>query len=109
MNRQLPNSNSLLLAGKDFPRSLVSHLIDHIQFFRVIFFYFSKKKMLSPSKKFAQDNDVAVPNPPADGISSISLNGNLNMHPTLLVATSWDNTVKFYWKISCALSFIFFI
>jgi hypothetical protein len=66
--------------------------------------------MLSPSKKFAQDNDVAVPNPPADGISSISLNGNLNMHPTLLVATSWDNTVKFYWKnFMCVELYIFYL
>lgn len=50
--------------------------------------------MLSPSKKFAQDSDIAVPNAPADGISSLSLNGNLNMNPTMLVATSWDNTVS---------------
>jgi hypothetical protein len=53
----------------------------------------TKKEMLG-AKKFAQDSDIEVPNAPADGISSLSMNGNLNMNPTILIATAWDSTVR---------------
>lgn len=47
-------------------------------------------------KKDPQDADIALPNPPADGISSISLNGNASTQTNLIVATSWDNSVSCY-------------
>jgi hypothetical protein len=47
-------------------------------------------------KKDPQESDITLPNPPADGISSISLNGNATTPTNLLVATSWDNSVSCY-------------
>jgi hypothetical protein len=62
-----------------------------------------QERMLG-AKKFAQDSDIEVPNAPADGISSLSMNGNLNMNPTILIATAWDGTVREF-----AFSIIFFV
>lgn len=43
-----------------------------------------------------QENDLLIPNPPKDSISSISLNGTASVRSNLLVATSWDNSVSCY-------------
>eukprot|EP01033_Poteriospumella_lacustris_P018162 gene18162-13039_t len=43
-----------------------------------------------------QESDVKVPNPPADCISSLAFNGNLQTPSTLLAATAWDGTVSVY-------------
>jgi len=42
--------------------------------------------------KDAQSDDICIPSPPGDGISSISVNAN----STMLIATAWDNTVNCY-------------
>lgn len=49
--------------------------------------------MMSSSKKI-QEGDIKVPSPPTDGISSLSLNGDLQNRSNILVATSWDNSVS---------------
>lgn len=44
--------------------------------------------------KKAQDTDVCLPQPLPDSISSIALNGDTTSFSNVLVATSWDNTVR---------------
>ncbi len=51
--------------------------------------------MQAQNKRLPQDGDLNVASPPTDGITSVSLNGNQSMNPTILVATAWDNTVFF--------------
>lgn len=46
-------------------------------------------------KKSTQEGDIKFPNPPQDGISSISVNGSEQVNTTMVIATSWDNTVSF--------------
>ena len=41
-------------------------------------------------------NDVRVSDPPSDAISSLSLNGDTDTPSSLLIAGSWDNTVRSY-------------
>jgi hypothetical protein len=43
-----------------------------------------------------QERDFKFPNPPVDGISSISINGNTSSVPSCLVATAWDTSVSSY-------------
>ena len=45
-------------------------------------------------KKYSQDQDVAFPNPPSDGISSISINGSQSTQSNMVIAGSWDNGVR---------------
>lgn len=47
-------------------------------------------------KQDHQANDVPVPNPPTDSISSLSLNGDANTPSSMLIAGSWDKTVSCY-------------
>jgi hypothetical protein len=51
--------------------------------------------------KMAQSGDVSAGRVPGDSISSLSMNGTLELYPTLLVAGSWDATVgSFNYDIS---------
>jgi hypothetical protein len=45
-------------------------------------------------KKATQESDIKFPNPPQDGISSLSVNGTAQSHTNMVIATSWDNTVS---------------
>lgn len=47
-------------------------------------------------KQDLQANDMPVPNPPTDSISSLSLNGDVNTPSTMLIGGSWDCTVSCY-------------
>lgn len=47
-------------------------------------------------KQDFQANDIPVPNPPTDSISSLSLNGDANTPSSMLIAGSWDKTVSCY-------------
>lgn len=51
---------------------------------------------LGITKKNTQDNDIAFPNPPADGISSISVNGTQTTASNMFIAGSWDNNVRIF-------------
>lgn len=42
----------------------------------------------------SQAQDHLVANPPTDSVSSLVLNGSLNSPPTMLIATSWDCSVR---------------
>lgn len=52
--------------------------------------------MAMQPKKFAQEGDFRVPSAPTDCISSISVNGTAQTPTSMLIATSWDNTVNCY-------------
>lgn len=47
-------------------------------------------------KKSSQETDIKFPNPPADGISSLSVNGSMTQPTNMLIATCWDNSVNCY-------------
>lgn len=47
-------------------------------------------------KQDLQANDIPVPNPPTDSISSLSLNGDASTPSTMLIAGSWDKSVSCY-------------
>jgi len=47
-------------------------------------------------KKSSQESDIKFPNPPADSISSISINGSAQAKPNMLIATAWDGSVNCY-------------
>jgi len=49
--------------------------------------------MTSLAKKSSQEQDIAFPNPPKE-ISSISVNGSEQANTTMVIATSWDNSVS---------------
>jgi hypothetical protein len=51
-------------------------------------------KMLQ-KKSNPQEFDKTFPNPPTDGISSISINGSSQAQTNMLISTCWDNTVDF--------------
>ena len=51
---------------------------------------------MQPAKKNNQESDVTFPNPPADAISCLSVNGSLNTPTTMLLAGSWDNFLSMY-------------
>jgi hypothetical protein len=42
-----------------------------------------------------QDNDITFPNPPADGVSCISVNGTINTPSNMFIAGAWDNNVSY--------------
>ncbi len=44
--------------------------------------------------KSSQDNDVTFPQAPSDSISCLAANGSLANNTTVVVAGSWDNTVR---------------
>jgi hypothetical protein len=44
--------------------------------------------------KYLQANDIALPNAPGDSVSSLSLNGDQNTPSSMLIAGSWDKTVR---------------
>lgn len=50
--------------------------------------------MSNIAKKNTQDNDITFPNPPADGVSSISVNGTTSTPSNMFIAGSWDNNVN---------------
>jgi hypothetical protein len=50
---------------------------------------------MNMQKKSSQESDVKFPNPPSDGISSISCNGSATQPTNMVIATAWDNTVSF--------------
>lgn len=43
-----------------------------------------------------QPNDLEVPSPPTDGVSSLAVNGSLQQPTNMLLATSWDGSVSCY-------------
>ena len=47
-------------------------------------------------KKNAQEKDSIFPNPPADGISSIAVNGSASTPTNMVIAGSWDNMLSMY-------------
>ena len=47
-------------------------------------------------KKNNQEKDITFPNAPADGISSLAVNGDLTKPSTMLVAGCWDNSLYMY-------------
>jgi hypothetical protein len=47
-------------------------------------------------KGSAQDNDIPIPNPPSDCISSIALNGSLQTPSSMLAVAAWDGTVSYF-------------
>eukprot|EP01032_Pedospumella_encystans_P014069 gene14069-16178_t len=51
--------------------------------------------MASLAKKSSQEQDIAFPNPPKE-ISSLSVNGSEQTNTTMVIATSWDNSVNCY-------------
>ena len=51
--------------------------------------------MTSLAKKSSQEQDIAFPNPPKE-ISSLSVNGSEQTNTTMVIATSWDNSVSFH-------------
>jgi hypothetical protein len=44
----------------------------------------------------SQESDFKFPNPPQDGISSLSINGSTSAPPNCVIATAWDSTVSCY-------------
>jgi hypothetical protein len=61
----------------------------------------SSPRRTSTETKMAQSGDVSAGRVPGDSISSLSMNGTLELYPTLLVAGSWDATVgSFNYDIS---------
>ena len=46
-------------------------------------------------KKSSQESDIKFPNPPQDGISSLSVNGTEQSPTNMVIATAWDNTVSY--------------
>ena len=48
---------------------------------------------MNAPKKSSQEGDIKFPNPPQDGISSLSVNGNEQSPTNMVIATSWDNSV----------------
>ena len=52
---------------------------------------FNQQKQATP--KYLQANDVAMPSPPGDSVSSLSLNGDQQTPSSMLIAGSWDNNV----------------
>mmetsp|Transcript_123050 Transcript_123050/g.241364 ORF Transcript_123050/g.241364 Transcript_123050/m.241364 type:complete len:364 (+) Transcript_123050:27-1118(+) len=51
---------------------------------------------MNAPKKSSQEGDIKFPNPPQDGISSLSVNGNEQSPTNMVIATSWDNSVNCY-------------
>lgn len=49
---------------------------------------------MSIPKRNAQDKDITFPNPPSDGISTISVNGTISTASNMVIAGSWDNNVR---------------
>lgn len=56
---------------------------------------FGQQAAAQPKQDF-QANDIPVPSPPTDAISSISLNGDVNTPSSMLIVGSWDKTVTCY-------------
>ena len=50
--------------------------------------------IMSVPRKNAQDKDITFPNPPSDGVCSISVNGTQSTASNMLIAGSWDNNVN---------------
>ena len=50
---------------------------------------------MSIPKRNTQDKDITFPNPPSDGISTISVNGTISTASNMVIAGSWDNNVGF--------------
>lgn len=54
----------------------------------------------------AQVNDISAAHVPRDSISSLSMNGTLEMPPTLLAVGSWDASVGFSSSESLSSTFL---
>ena len=48
------------------------------------------------AKKNNQEGDITFPNPPSDGISSLSTNGSPSAASTMVVAGCWDSSLYMY-------------